>query len=41
MMFYAPPERHDQITVALSGLRRVEFSFDRAGTQIVFYQPTQ
>ncbi|MGA9461943.1 MAG: galactokinase [Terracidiphilus sp.] len=41
MMFYAPPEWHEQITVALSDLQRVEFSFDRAGTQIVFYQPTE
>jgi D-glycero-alpha-D-manno-heptose-7-phosphate kinase len=39
MMFYAPTERHPQITAALSDLEPVKFRFDRAGTQIVFYQP--
>jgi D-glycero-alpha-D-manno-heptose-7-phosphate kinase len=40
MMFFAPKERHAQITSALSGLEAVKFRFDRAGAQIVFYQPT-
>jgi D-glycero-alpha-D-manno-heptose-7-phosphate kinase len=39
MMFYAPMERHAQITAALSDLEPVKFRFDRAGAQIVFYQP--
>jgi D-glycero-alpha-D-manno-heptose-7-phosphate kinase len=39
MMFYAPKERHAHITGALSELEPVKFRFDRAGAQIVFYQP--
>ncbi len=39
MMFYAPKERHPQIKAALSELEPVKFRFDRAGAQIVFYQP--
>ena len=39
MMFYAPKERHTQITTALSELEPVKFRFDRTGAQIVFYQP--
>jgi D-glycero-alpha-D-manno-heptose-7-phosphate kinase len=39
IMFYALIERHPQITAALSDLKPVKFRFDRAGTQIVFYQP--
>jgi D-glycero-alpha-D-manno-heptose-7-phosphate kinase len=39
MMFYAPKERHAQITAGLSDLKTVKFRFDRAGAQIVFYQP--
>lgn len=41
MMFYAPAERHPQITAALSDLEPVKFRFDRTGAQIVFYQPTE
>lgn len=40
IMFYAPPESHARITAALPGLEPVRFRFDRAGAQIVFYQPT-
>ncbi|MFK7090822.1 GHMP kinase [Chromobacterium violaceum] len=39
MMFYAPKERHPKIVAALSELQPVKFRFDRAGAQIVFYQP--
>jgi D-glycero-alpha-D-manno-heptose-7-phosphate kinase len=39
LMFLAPAERHAGLCAALSELRRVDFGFDRAGTQIVFYQP--
>lgn len=39
MMFYAPKERHVQITAALSDLEPVKFRFNRTGAQIVFYQP--
>jgi D-glycero-alpha-D-manno-heptose-7-phosphate kinase len=41
IMFYAPPERHADITAALSELQPVRFRFDRTGAQIVFYQPTE
>lgn len=40
MMFYAPPERHDKIKLALRDLEPVKFRFDRTGAQIIFYQPT-
>ena len=39
MMFYAPKERHGQISNALSELKPIKFRFDRTGAQIVFYQP--
>ena len=39
MMFYAPIEKHPQISAALNYLETVKFRFDRAGAQIVFYQP--
>ena len=40
MMFLAPAERHAGITAALADLQPVRFRFDRAGAQIVFYQPS-
>jgi len=36
MMFYAPPERHDAITRALHGLRRMNFRFQQQGSSIIF-----
>jgi D-glycero-alpha-D-manno-heptose-7-phosphate kinase len=39
MMFYAPKESHVKITTALADIEPVKFRFDRAGAQIVFYQP--
>ena len=39
LMFVAPPEQHPRLGVALSELKRVSFRFERAGTQVVFYQP--
>jgi len=39
LMFYADPKHHSKIKAALSGLSPIKFGFDRAGTQIVFYQP--
>jgi D-glycero-alpha-D-manno-heptose-7-phosphate kinase len=39
IMFYAPEEKHAHIKAALSELEPVKFRFDRAGAQIVFYQP--
>ncbi|WP_205411445.1 galactokinase [Candidatus Fukatsuia symbiotica] len=41
MMFFAPPEIHDPIKKAMGGLQSVKFRFDRNGTQIVFYQPSE
>jgi D-glycero-alpha-D-manno-heptose-7-phosphate kinase len=37
IMFFAPPESHQRIKYALSGLRSIKFGFDRTGAQIVFY----
>lgn len=39
IMFYAPKERHPEISAALSDLQPIKFRFDRTGAQIVFYQP--
>ena len=39
LMFMAPAERQQALRDSLSELRQVDFRFDRAGTQIVFYQP--
>lgn len=39
IMFYAPPQYHTRIRDALVDLQPVKFSFDKMGTQIVFYQP--
>jgi D-glycero-alpha-D-manno-heptose-7-phosphate kinase len=39
IMFYAPPETHNQISTQLSGLQKVKFNFDRSGSQIVHYHP--
>ena len=40
LMLYAPPERHETISAALPGLNRATFKFERNGTQIVFFQPS-
>ncbi len=39
LMFIAPPEQHHRLRGVLSDLQRVVFRFDRAGAQVVFYQP--
>jgi len=39
IMFFAPKDKHEKIKSALSELQTVKFSFDRNGTQIVYYQP--
>lgn len=36
LLFYARPDRHEAITQALAGLRRVEFRFEPRGSQIIF-----
>ena len=41
MMFYAPPERHQEIKLALPELRPVRIRFDFNGAQIAFYQPAE
>jgi D-glycero-alpha-D-manno-heptose-7-phosphate kinase len=38
LMFYAPAERHDEISNAL-GLRRVRLGFEPLGSRILFYNP--
>ena len=37
LMFYAPPERHQAIQTALTGLRQVPMSFEPLGSRIIFY----
>lgn len=37
MLFFAPPEKHDQIKKALKNLLYVPFSFENLGTQVVLY----
>ena len=36
LMFYAPPERHEAIAIALSKLRRMKFAFEPSGSRIIF-----
>jgi len=40
LMFFAHPQYHAKITLALSELMPVKFLFDRDGAQISFYRPT-
>jgi D-glycero-alpha-D-manno-heptose-7-phosphate kinase len=40
LMFYAPPSSHERIKAAISELKSVKFRFDRSGTQVVFYHPS-
>lgn len=39
LLLAAPEDRHAAICHALPGLRRVPFSFERFGSQVIFYQP--
>ncbi len=41
IMFFAPPHTHNAIRSALSNLQPVTFKFDRNGTHIVYYQPSE
>ena len=36
LMFYAPPGRHEEITKALSNLRRTDLRFEAQGSKIIF-----
>jgi D-glycero-alpha-D-manno-heptose-7-phosphate kinase len=36
IMFFAPKEKHDDIMTAMKGLKRVPFSFDNNGSEIVY-----
>ena len=36
LMFYAPPDRHEEIARALGELRRMTFRFEPAGSRIIF-----
>jgi D-glycero-alpha-D-manno-heptose-7-phosphate kinase len=36
LLFYAPPEKHDAITSALSDLRCIPFSMEPRGSRIIF-----
>jgi D-glycero-alpha-D-manno-heptose-7-phosphate kinase len=37
LMFYAPPERHEDIIAALAPMRRIPMSFEPLGSRIIFY----
>jgi D-glycero-alpha-D-manno-heptose-7-phosphate kinase len=39
LLFFAPPDAHAAIRVALSELQPVNFNLERNGAQIVFFQP--
>lgn len=39
LLLVAPKERHEAICRALPELRPIPFGFERAGSQIIFYQP--
>lgn len=39
MLFFAPPEQHQAIKIALDDLLWVPFSFENAGSSIIFYDP--
>lgn len=41
MLFFARPQDHERIRLALPGLLQVPFKFEGLGTQIVFYQEDQ
>lgn len=38
LLFYAPKEKHNSIRNSLKHLREIPFNFDKAGSQIIFYQ---
>jgi D-glycero-alpha-D-manno-heptose-7-phosphate kinase len=40
LLLYAAPDRHAAIARALPALRPVQVDFDRQGSQIIFYQPS-
>jgi D-glycero-alpha-D-manno-heptose-7-phosphate kinase len=37
LMLYAPEDRHEAVTAALSELRRIPMGFESAGSRIIFY----
>lgn len=39
MLFFAPPDRHPAIKQALNDLLWIPFSFENAGSSIIFYDP--
>jgi len=39
LMFYARPERHEEIARGLAPLRRVDFRFERCGSRIILFEP--
>jgi D-glycero-alpha-D-manno-heptose-7-phosphate kinase len=41
LLLYAEPERHAEICQALPGLRAVKADFERQGSQIIFYNPSE
>jgi D-glycero-alpha-D-manno-heptose-7-phosphate kinase len=41
MLLFVPPERHLQVKAALKGLLNVKFSFEKEGSQIIYYTESQ
>lgn len=39
LLFYAPPEKHNNIRTALKDYIEVDFKFEHSGSKIVFYNP--
>ena len=40
LMFYAPENRHEEITRSLGELKRITFRFDPLGSRVIFFNPT-
>lgn len=38
LLFYAPREFHKKIEIALANLRRIDFGFDKTGSQIIYFK---
>ena len=40
LIFYAPREKHSAIIRQLNDLKHIDFNFEKNGSQIIFYNPT-
>jgi D-glycero-alpha-D-manno-heptose-7-phosphate kinase len=41
LLLFVPPSDGEKVEAALSGLKKVDFSFDHRGTTLMFYRPLQ